>query len=222
MAEDSNQPADSEQPSDDFASLLARARQGDSDAAGKILHQCRDYLLLIANQDIDRELQRKMGASDLVQESMMTAQAHFDQFRGETREQFLGWLRGILVNDVKHWRRHYKGTQKRNVGRERDVAASAPGAAEPRDRWFTPSSQAAANEEERLLLRAMESLPENYRQIIELRNWRELSFAEIGKELNCTSEAARKLWSRAILKLQEILEKDWPELNPKLLGNRPD
>ena len=186
-----------------------------------MLELCRDYLLLIANQDLDRDIQRKLGASDLVQESMLTAQAQFDRFEGESKQDLLAWLRGILINDVKHWRRHYKGVQKRGVQREFDAGGSQQIPTATTDPLYTPSTRAAADEEEAILKQAMDSLPENYQDVIRLRNWEDHTFIQIGKKLDCSAEAARKLWSRAIVRLQDVLKKHWPELDPDLPSKDP-
>ena len=138
----------------------------------RYLNLCRDYLLLIANQDMDRDLHRKMGASDLVQESMIHAQAHFDRFEGATKEDFLAWLRGILKNDALHWRRHYKGVQKRGREQETDADDTQAPRMEPTDLFYTPSTHAVANEEEAMLKRAIEELPDNYREIVKLAEFR--------------------------------------------------
>lgn len=215
-------PSEPNRERDVFELLLSEARSGDPDAIGKLLEQCRNYLLLIANQDLDQTLQRKIGASDLVQESMLTAQAHFHRFDGTSKKHFLGWLRGILMNDVRHWRRHYQGTQIRDLHRETDITESRRLLNQPLDGLHTPGTQAAAAEEEALLTGALDELPENYRTVIRLRNWEDQSFAQIGEHLHCTGDAARKLWSRAIHRLQEILNRQWPELNPGLMRDDGD
>lgn len=197
---------------DSFDAILSSARNGDPDAVGNVLQQCRDYLLLIANQDLDNDIRHKLGASDLVQESMMTAQACFNEFNGDTPEQLLAWLRGILENDLKHWRRHFKGTQKRGIQREQRANDSQQFFASPADSMFTPSTNAANQEEETILQDAIKTLPENYQRVIQLRSWEDRSFVEIGNMLDCSPDAARKMWSRAILKLHDVLGDSLPEL----------
>ena len=191
-----------------FDQLLRNARAGDDQATGELLEHARDYLLLIANQDMDRDLQRKLGPSDLVQESMIHAQQNFERFNGETRQELLTWLRGILKNDSRHWRRHYKGVQKR--GGEHELAASdsqlVPN--EPTDVFYTPSSQAMAEEEEARLQQAIIQLPDHYRNIVQLKSMEEKSFAEIGELIGCSADAARKTWSRAIVRLQELMSNE--------------
>ena len=207
-------------PTDDdiFVSSLKRARQGDDQAVGQMLELCRDYLLLIANQDLDTDVRRKMAVSDVVQESMLNAQAHIDRFEGSTRQEFLAWLRGILRNDMLHWRRHYKGVQKRAGEQSVDLAGSQIRRVEPVDDFHTPGTQAVAREEEDMLNRALSELPDNYRQIIRLRSYEDKSFVEIGEQQGCSPDAARKLWSRAIVRMQEIMASQ----NPGLASRRSE
>lgn len=205
-----------------FDRALRKARTGDREAIGEMLELCRDYLLLIANQDIDRDLHRKMGASDLVQESMINAQVHFDRFEGSTKQDFLAWLRGILKNDALHWRRHYKGVQKRSREQDANTGDSQAPRLDPADSFYTPSTHAVADEEEATLNRALSKLPQNYREVVHLRSFEDKSFVEIGQQLGCSADAARKLWSRAIVRIQEILAKQSPVSKSVLLQKQDE
>ncbi|MGH7140903.1 MAG: hypothetical protein ACREHD_34670, partial [Pirellulales bacterium] len=55
------------------AGLLTRARLGDGNALGALLEFYRSYLALLARLSIDRRLQGKADASDLVQETFLQA-----------------------------------------------------------------------------------------------------------------------------------------------------
>ena len=70
----------------------------------------------------------------------------------------------------------------------------------------SPSQAAMAAEEREALQRAMESLPERYREVILLHHREGLSFLEISRRMDCSAEAARKLWLRAVRKLQQQIE----------------
>jgi DNA-directed RNA polymerase specialized sigma24 family protein len=48
---------------------------------GQLLQGWRDYLLLLANQQLDSVLLAKGGASDLVQEAFLEAQQGVQQFQ---------------------------------------------------------------------------------------------------------------------------------------------
>lgn len=190
---------------EEFTIVLNNARQGDTDAIGQLVDTSRDYLLLIANQGIDPDIRRKVGASDIVQESIMTAQANIQQFQGNTKGQWLAWLKQILVNDLRETRRSYKQVKKRSVDQERHMDGTAPVAPLVADAHLTPRSNAVKTEEMELLLSAISDLPEDQQQILKLRNWERLSYEEIGERLNKSSDAVRKTWGRAVLKLQERL-----------------
>jgi RNA polymerase sigma factor (sigma-70 family) len=51
----------------------------------------------------------------------------------------------------------------------------------------------------------MARLPDDYRRVLELRYWGGLSFVAMAPELERSPEAVRKLWYRAIERLQEEL-----------------
>jgi len=200
-------PVDGESP--DFAKLILAAKGGSRQAIGELMNGCRDYLLLVANEDLDQGLRTKLGASDVVQDVLLSAQNAIGEFRGQSREEFIGWLRGILVNDLLETRRKYRGTAKRQIDREvslsgedfRGIAPDAITAQHP-----TPGTQAIANEETAALQRALEQLSHEHRQVLQLRNWQQLSFSDVGTEIGLSANAARKLWTRAVLALQRELE----------------
>src|SRR5689334_22576253 len=81
-------------------SQIRDARRGSQEALGRLLEGCRQYLLLVANEQLDAELRDKLGPSDLVQDTFADAQHDFPQFHGHTRQQLLAWLRRILLNNL--------------------------------------------------------------------------------------------------------------------------
>lgn len=191
-----------------IARLISFARSGSDEALGKLLEECRAYLLLVANRELPPELRGKAGASDLVQETFLQAQGHFDQFRDDGESELLAWLRQILLNNVGKLKRRYHGTVKRQLTREAPAREDSRGepiyemaALEP-----SPSSLLVAQERDAALSRALEQLPEDYRQVVTWRNFDYLPFEEIGFRLGRTSDAARKLWVRAVERLQELLD----------------
>lgn len=188
-----------------FRKLLADARSGDASAVGSLLDEYRDYLLLIANQQIDRKIQGKVGGSDIVQESMLAAQQGFSQFEGDTPEQLMAWLRQILLHDVYEVGRHYKKTAKRHVDREVPLTHEFKAISPIVDPKNTPKTDALIREDASRLREAMQQLPADYRRVLELRNWEQLTFAQVGEQMDRSEDAARKLWTRAILHLQQMI-----------------
>ena len=187
-----------------FAQLVAAARDGDDSAVGALLDRYRGYLLLIANQDVTPELKTKMGASDVVQESMMHAQVNFQQFQGESESQFKAWLKTILANDIKKGHRHYQ-MQKRNAKLEVNMQEQSALGRGLTDEQLTPSSKAIEEEKTNALENAIKQLSPEQQQVIQLRNFERLSFADIAERMRRSEDAARKFWARSIEALKQRL-----------------
>jgi len=193
----------------DVARLLESARQGSTDALGQALEACRAYLLVVAERELDPALKAKGGASDLVQETFLEAQRDFLRFAGDNERELLAWLRQVLLHNLASFSRRYRETKKRRLVQELGLPLrERSGAADPAlcDGGPSPSVQAMEHEREAVLAAALASLPEDYRRILTLRYDEERSFDEIGVLMNRTANAARKLWARAIERLQENLE----------------
>ncbi|MEM8668955.1 MAG: sigma-70 family RNA polymerase sigma factor [Planctomycetota bacterium] len=196
---------------DSFANLLRAARAGSREASGQLIEQFRPYLLLIANEDLGAEMKGKVGASDVVQDALLSAQQTIEGFRGQSPEELRGWLRRIVLNDILETQRKYKGTEKRRVSRETALQRNTDSIASQNDPacpQMTPSTWVVAQEEAETLRRSMRQLTPEYQQVLELRNWQDLSFADIGLRMDRSPEAARKLWSRAVVSLQRILNRE--------------
>jgi RNA polymerase sigma-70 factor (ECF subfamily) len=70
----------------------------------------------------------------------------------------------------------------------------------------SPCSRAIRNEQVELLERALERLPEEYRQVIILRNRERLEFREIGHRLGRLPDTVRWLWVKAVESLRQELK----------------
>jgi RNA polymerase sigma-70 factor (ECF subfamily) len=186
---------------------LANARAGSRDALGALLETYRRWLLLVANREIDPDLRAKVAPSDLVQETFLEAQVHFNQFAGQTEREFLAWLQGILKHRAADWTRRFRHTEKRAISREVRLndARAQDDLAAPAE---SPSWQAIALEEAEQLQGALRRLPEPYLQVILLHNRDGRSFAEVGTLMNRSADAARMLWVRAFKQLQQELGPD--------------
>jgi RNA polymerase sigma-70 factor (ECF subfamily) len=190
------------QESSEQAILSARA--GCPDALGRLLDGCRQYLQLIAAQELPRLLQPKVGASDLVQETFLDAQRDFPQFAGRTEGELMGWLRQILLHNICDTSRKFQQVLKRQAARE---LPWPPGVLETtlasgKRPLQTPSWAACRGEQDDALYEALGRLTADHRQVLVLRNIELRSFALIGSIMNRSPDAVRKLWVRALLALQ--------------------
>lgn len=169
------------------------------------------WLRVLARMEIDSRFQGKFSASDAVQQTMLEAWRNWDRFRGDDELQRRAWLRQILAHQLAHLARHYAETQKRQVGRELSLNASLAASSMRLeqllpDRRSSPSVRAAANEQTLRLARVLDELPENYRQVITLRNLEDLPHEEVARRMNRSSGAVRMLWLRALAELRQRIE----------------
>jgi RNA polymerase sigma-70 factor (ECF subfamily) len=193
-------------PDDDqdrWQRLLREAQAGSQKALGELLEGSRRQLLHAANRALPDELRAKAEASDLVQDTFLEAHQSFRFFRGQTYEDLLGWLRRILHNNCLNFVRDYRDRGKREVSREIPLPGEGERqGAEPLVADDpSPSSDAGHREDADALRQAIARLPPHYREVIQLRHFDGLSFAEVARRMGYSEEAARKIWSRALERL---------------------
>jgi RNA polymerase sigma-70 factor (ECF subfamily) len=167
------------------------------------------WLKLLARLEIDSRFAGKFSASDAVQQTLLEAWRDWGQFHGESDERRRAWLRQILAHQLAHLARHYAGTQKRDISREQ-IAAALDRSSVRLDQLATsdepsPSNLLAAREQALTLARVLDSLPEDYRTVIVLRNVEDLPHEEIARRMNRSPAAVRMLWLRALTELRKHL-----------------
>lgn len=190
----------------DIRDLLAAARSGRPDAVGQIFEAARCHLLQLAARELPAELRAKIGPSDLVQETAVDMHRDFAQFTGTTAEECFAWLREILRHNVIDAVRHYRESLKRNVTLE--VSLTSPPACNNAalvERTRQPDGSAIRREEAATLNDVLGRLPAEYRRVLQLRYWSGMSFVDMAPLLDRSPDAVRKLWYRAVERLQNEL-----------------
>ncbi len=200
----------------DIPSLITSARRGSKSSIGELLQQYRNYLIVLATTQIEKRLQPRVSPSDVVQETMLRAHKNFGQFRGATEHELLAWLRQILVNNLATFVEHHMLAARRDVRREVSVerlgvaleqstiqlAALLPAEGN------TPSVAVQQREEAVLLADRMAQLPDDYRDVLVLRNLQGLPFEEVAERIGRSVGATRMLWLRAIERLRAVYRKE--------------
>jgi RNA polymerase sigma-70 factor (ECF subfamily) len=200
----------------DAAQLLVEAREGNDEALGVLLALYRDYLHGRAGAMIGLHLQGVVNPSDMVQQTFLEAYQDFSRFEGSTEAQWRAWLRRILAHNLanlvqKHVRAR-KRDRRREISLERRFAA--PGSSEGgHERAMasvqrSPSAQAQRREESAVLASKLALLPEDYREVLVLRNYEGRSFEEVAHHMGRTSGAVRILWVRALDRLRLLLKEE--------------
>lgn len=194
----------------DLGDLVASAKAGVPGALGDLLDAARGYLLAIAARRLPTDRSPHLAPSDIVQETAVDAQAAFSDFRGDSTAQFLAWLRSILlhnVGDAVRRERSYLEAVDRfcsvplaRVPPDLDTARRSP-TGHPRP----TEASAIRRDDAALLARVLHTLGDDARTVVRLRYWEGLSFVDIGQRMGRSDNAVRKVWYRAVARLQEEL-----------------
>lgn len=184
--------------------LIQAAKSGDNHAVDEIVIRLRDYLLVIANGESDGRLAAKFGNSDIVQQTLLDAHRGFADFQGNSEYELRAWLKKIVLRNILDFSRGFTSTQARDVGKEQFIEHFAS-STQPSE---TPSQLLSRCETDHELLSAIEQLPERQRFVVEARHRWDWSYSEIAAELGATEVAARKLWSRALKNLKQLIACD--------------
>ncbi len=190
-----------------MSQLLAAARRGDDQARDQLFTACRSYLAIIARAQVGSWLQARVDASDLVQQTLLDAHRGLSDFRGGTEAEWLAWLRNILSNNAADFiRRH--GASKRRIQKEvrldqTDAFDASLELTEPVAASETPSQLLSRHELQLQMADAIAQLPDDYQEVIVLRNVECLPFDQVAQRLGRSRPAAQMLWMRAIGALRE-------------------
>lgn len=195
----------------ELAQLLCEAQRGSEPAKGALLENYRVYLELLARVELGRRLQTKVDAADVVQETFLEAHRNFGIFRGGSEAEFTAWLRGILSGRIANLVRHYLGTQGRDLRREQGLNVDLDHSSRAVDQGLfalqsSPSQHVAQREQVVLLAEALARLPADYREVVILRHFEELSFPEVARRMARSADSVQKLWVRALANLRQTMQ----------------
>ncbi len=154
------------------AGLLARLGGGEFAARDELLAAYRPYLCLVARQQLPGLVQKRLDASDVVQQTLVDAVRGLSEFCGCTEPEFTAWMMRLLErNLLMSVREHTRG--KRDVRLERDWGDGSDSAVLM---WQTlaadgssPASHVFRGEAALHLATALEKLPADQRMALELR-----------------------------------------------------
>jgi RNA polymerase sigma-70 factor (ECF subfamily) len=192
--------------------LLHAARAGDRDSFGQLLERYRNYLELLARIQIGRRLQGKVDPSDLVQDTFLEAHRSFERFHGDAEPVLRTWLHQILAGQLAHLVRRYCQTQGRDVHLEQALLQELDHSSDVLDRGLadtraSPVDAAVRREQAVVLADALSELPEDYRDVIILRQIEGLGFVEVAQRMGRSVDSVQKIWIRALDRLRQRLER---------------
>jgi RNA polymerase sigma-70 factor (ECF subfamily) len=178
----------------EVTAVLARARQGDSEAFRALVEQHSRRAFQLAYRITGNE----QDAEDVVQESFIRAYRQLNRF--EARAHFGTWLHRIVANcsvDLIRSRRarfDHASTDDLSVNDQ------------PETDHPNPERLAASAQIEQKVAAAMSALSPLERAAFTLRHYEGRSIAEIGKTLGLGTSATKHSVFRAVRKLRAALE----------------
>jgi RNA polymerase sigma-70 factor (ECF subfamily) len=192
--------------------LLERIRRGDRDALGEMFIRSRDRLRRMVRLRLDRRLQGRIDASDVLQEAYLDIARRAVEYASRPEMPFFLWLRMVTGQKLLEVHRRHLQTQMRDVGQEVSLYQGALPAADSASLaaqlmgHLTSPSQAAVRAELQIrlqeVLNAMDGLD---REILALRHFEELDNGEVASILGLSKAAASNRYVRALKRLKAEL-----------------
>jgi RNA polymerase sigma-70 factor (ECF subfamily) len=196
----------------DNAVLLERAVGGDSGALAELFDRHRGRLEQMVRLRLDRRLQGRLDADDVLQETYLDVARRFPEYVANPAVPFFLWLRFLTGQRLVDLHRRHLGAKMRNAGLEVSLyrgdspRASSASLAELLLGRLTTASRAAIRAETQLRVQeALNAMDPIDREVLVLRHFEMLSNEETAQVLGLKPSAASNRHLRALKRLKEIM-----------------
>jgi RNA polymerase sigma-70 factor (ECF subfamily) len=180
-------------PETALEALLRRAKlSGDAHAVVDLLEFYRPMLERLSHRKVARHLYGKVSPSEVTQVTIIHASQKFDEFRGQTVEQFRSWLCVILEHALTDQTRRFLA-DCRDTTRETSLSMDIEQSSSER-----PSQICSAREQVMRLINVLEQMPSDLRTIVRMRYQQDLAFTEIAAYLGLSTTTVRRRWMIAV------------------------
>lgn len=191
--------------SDSVAHLLNKAVARDDDARAELIERYRGTIRSEARFSLQPAVRRRVDDSDIVQITCLEAHRSFDRFRGRTRGEFHGWLRGIM-RFVSRQTQRWHSQECRDVYCE--YAGDSEALVEASDHTVSPLDKLIVAERQQHLTELIDRLPEKYAQAVRLRYLRHMRLEDIATEMGVSLAAVAGYLRRALEQLEQEIQAD--------------
>jgi len=198
--------------SDDTQLLVAQAVDGDANALSLLMDRYRERLRRMVGLRMDRRLQGRVDASDVVQEALIEAARRLDEYAAKPPMGFFLWLRWLTGEKLLNAHRQHLGTQKRDAGQEVSLyrralpEASSVSIAHQLLGQLTSPTQAVYRAELQLIVQeVLNSMDPIDREVLILRNFEQLTTDETAQTLGIKRSTASKRYITALKRLKQAM-----------------
>lgn len=178
----------------------------------RLFEEYKGQLLRLAKRNIPTVMQRRMGEEDIFQMALVAAMDRIEFLENNPEVPPYMKLRMILLQTVTGQIRRNLLAQKRNAYAEVEINDTVSTQTKAQLSWnmladsiTSPASRLGREERYAQVRQAIDALPENDRQIIQLRNFDGMTNAECAQILNLEQKAASIRYVRALQRLKDIL-----------------
>jgi RNA polymerase sigma-70 factor, ECF subfamily len=197
--------------SDETQQILADARGGDGDAVNRLMERHRASLRRMVDFRMNRQLERRVDASDVVQDVMFEASRRLADYLANPKVPFHVWLRQLAKDRIIDLHRRHKVARRRSIDREEPLVvayadrSSLDLGAMLKDPELTPAAATIRRELQQRFLDALDSMNEEDREILIMRHEEHLSNSDVAAALNLSQPAAGMRYLRALRRLRDVL-----------------
>lgn len=187
--------------------LLRGARNGDSLAVNRLLERHREILVRMVRSRMNRGMNRRVDASDIVQDALIVAHRRLTDYLSHSEIPFHLWLRQIVKDRLTDHYRHQHAL-KRDIDREQVMGngSSVQGLSQIMDGELTPAANLMQKEFEFEFHEALNHLGEEARELILMRNFEHLTNQQVAEMLDISEAAAGMRYLRALRQLKAVLQ----------------
>jgi RNA polymerase sigma-70 factor (ECF subfamily) len=160
-----------------------------------------------------RMLGNDADAEDVTQDVLLQVVRKLDTFRGDA--QISTWLHRVTVNAALAHRQKRANRQKHEAGEVGDELLETAAPEAPVKRWnVSPDDPVLAAEDQEVIEKAINQLPEPFRDVYVLADVEGLPNAEIGEMLGLSVPAVKSRLHRARMRMRDLLAPHFEELTP--------
>lgn len=185
--------------------LVERSKKGDRESFEQLVRLYENKVFTIAY----RLMGNHADAADLAQDAFIKIYQALPNFRGDS--SFSTWIYHITVNvcrdELRKRQRRPTVSLDETTGENNityEIRSTAPG----------PEEMLDQNETQVMIQQCLNTLSDDYRSILVMREIQELSYEEIAETLGCSLGTVKSRLSRARQALKEKLSKQMEPLAP--------
>ena len=203
-ADDAGRPsaaatAAKQQSASEDRALIARVQRGDASAFNDLIIKYEKVVFNFAF----RLTQNYDDANDVAQDAFIRAYNAIQNFRGDAA--FSTWLFRITTNVFLDERKRKKAHPQQSLDEYTTNEDQREGM-QIEDPGPTPEDVVTANERQRILVKAIQALPEYQRTMVVLYHLQQKSYEEIAEIMNLPLGTVKSRLNRARLALKEKLQ----------------